>query len=66
MTCFMDNDRKIKIATEMVNEMLQLARAQDEQHKVNAIANNNAEQAIGESWEIFHLKALKELLEENE
>ena len=60
----MNNEEKIKIARGMIDEMLELARAQDERHKANAITANNAEQAIGESWEIFHLKALKELLDD--
>ena len=60
----MDNDEKIRIALNMVVEMLDLAKAQDARHCKEAIARGKGEEAIGESWEIFHLKNLKNLLEE--
>lgn len=46
----------------MIEEMLELAKHKDDMHKTKAIADGKAEQAIGESWEIYHLKNLKELL----
>ncbi len=48
----------------MVDEMLVLAEEQDTRHRANAIAKGKGEEAIGTSWEIFHLRALKELLED--
>jgi hypothetical protein len=59
----MDNDEKIRIALGMVSEMLQLAEAQDVRHCKEAIARGKGEEAIGKSWEVFHLKNLKDLLE---
>jgi|7_EtaG_2_1085326.scaffolds.fasta_scaffold40644_5 hypothetical protein len=61
----MNNEEKIKQAVKMIDEMLSLAEQQDEKHKAQAIAAGQGERAVGESWEIFHLKTLKSLLEED-
>lgn len=58
----MTNEEKIRIAINMIDEMLVLAEAQDAKHRANAIAKGKGEQAVGESWETFHLKTLKNLL----
>jgi hypothetical protein len=58
----MSDKEKIKAAISMIEEMLELAKQKDEIHKAQAIARGKGEQAIGESWEIYHLKALKDLL----
>ena len=58
----MSDKEKIKAAISMIEEMLELAKHKDDMHKPKAIADGKAEQAIGESWEIYHLKNLKELL----
>ena len=60
----MVDKEKIRIAIQMVDEMLVLAEEQDTRHRANAIAKGKGEEAIGTSWEIFHLRALKELLED--
>jgi hypothetical protein len=59
----MDNEEKIERAISLVEEMLFLAAEQDKKHKAAAIAKGKGEQAIGESWELFYLKNLKDLLE---
>lgn len=48
----------------MVAEMLELAKAVDERHKARMLTKGQGEQSLGESWVIFHLKAIKELLED--
>ena len=60
--CYMTDKEKISTALQMVEEMLELAKKQDERHKAAAIAKGKAEQSVGESWEVFHLKALTDLL----
>ena len=59
----MNNEKKIELALNMVNEMLEIARKADEEHIKASIAAGKGEQAIGESWQVFHLKNLKDLLE---
>ena len=58
----MDNKEKIEKAICLVEEMISLAAKQDEKHKASAIVRNKAEEAVGESWELFYLKNLKALL----
>tara|TARA_Y100000310_G_C19954883_1_gene478528 strand:+ start:150 stop:335 length:186 start_codon:yes stop_codon:yes gene_type:complete len=58
----MHNKEKIEKAICLVDEMISLAAEQDKKHKVNAIARNKAEEAVGESWELFYLKNLRDLL----
>ncbi len=60
----MTDKEKIEKAICMIDEMLELAIAKDEIHKQKAIAEGKGEKAVGESWDIFHLKTLKELLEQ--
>ena len=60
----MDDKEKIKIATNMITEMIELAQAVDKKHKAEALAKGKGEEALGESWIVYHLKALKELLED--
>lgn len=48
---------------ELLDQILKKAIFDDEQHKTEAIQNNKGNQAIGESWMVFHLKALKSLIE---
>ncbi len=62
----MNNKEKIKTAIEMIEEMITLAEEQDKRVKAQAIATGQGEKAVGVSWEIFHLKALKNLLSEDE
>jgi hypothetical protein len=47
----------------LLNDIILTAQDQDEAHKVAAIKVGKGSQAIGESWMVFHLKALKEHLD---
>jgi len=48
----------------LLNDIILTAQDQDEAHKVAAIKVGKGSQAIGESWMVFHLKVLKDNLDE--
>ncbi len=47
-----------------LDQIIERAEAEDYRHKAAALSANRASQAIGESWMVFHLKALKDLIKE--
>ena len=49
-------------ALELIEQMLEKAKEEDECHRAKAIAEGRADNAAGESWMVFHLKALKGLI----
>ena len=53
----------MKAAIHLLDEILVEAEYQDKIHKIQSLKNNKASQSIGESWMVFHLKSLRELLE---
>jgi|LUMV01.1.fsa_nt_gb hypothetical protein len=55
--------KTIETALNLLDQLIQKAEEEDKLHKAAAIENNKACQAVGESWMVFHLKALKELLD---
>tara|TARA_R100000808_G_scaffold24932_1_gene59515 strand:- start:6402 stop:6584 length:183 start_codon:yes stop_codon:yes gene_type:complete len=55
-------NEKHELARELVSQMLDKAVEEDRLHKINAIENHKASQAIGDSWWVHHLKALDQLL----
>ena len=55
----MSNKKK---ALELLGQIIEKAEQEDLIHKARAINSNKASQAVGESWMVFHLKALKELI----
>ena len=48
----------------LLNDIILTAQDQDEAHKAAAIKAGKGSQAIGESWMVFHLKVLKDNLDE--
>ena len=52
-----------KTALQLINQIIERAEEDDEFHKKNAIKAGKGSQALGESWMVFHLKALKGLIE---
>ena len=58
----MSEDNRIEIAINMIEEMLQQAEKADKKHRSKMIAEGQGEQAIGESWLVWNLKTLKDLL----
>ena len=51
-------------AIAFLDQIIEQAKEDDELQKAYAIKAGKGAQAIGESWMVFHLKALKGLLEE--
>lgn len=60
----MDSEKKIETALQLTKEMIEIAEKCDKEHKASAIARGKAEEAVGESWELFYLKSLRDLLED--
>ena len=48
----------------LLDQILDEAKRQDEIHKLKAVKNHKGEQAVGESWLVYHLKNLRELIDE--
>ena len=57
------NMRRKKEALTLIGDLLETAREEDKLHKAWCIQNHKAQQAEGESFHVFHLKVLKELIE---
>jgi len=56
----MDNKEK---SLELLKQIVSFAESIDLREKKRMIAENKASQTVGESWMIYHLKALQELVE---
>jgi len=56
--------QKIERALNLVDELLEVAVMQDEEHRKQALKEHKGAQAIGSSFMVFHLKKLKQLLSE--
>jgi hypothetical protein len=50
----------------LLNQIIEHAEAEDAKQKWKKLSEGEGEEAIGESWTIFHLKRLKELMENEE
>ena len=55
--------KRKNLALNLLNQIIQNAEQKDELFKKQMIAIHKAERTVGESWEVFHLKQLKELLD---
>lgn len=63
----MNSEEKQKIKDNckaLLNDIILTAKEEDEAHKIAAIKAGKGSQAIGESWMVFHLKALRDNLDE--
>ena len=47
---------------ELLDQIIDFAEQADLRHKRESIAKNNASQSVGESWFVFNLKNLRELI----
>ena len=47
----------------LLDQIIEVAVKEDKQQQALALKANKASQTIGESWMVFHLKVLKELIE---
>ena len=52
----------MKKSFKLLNQIIEKAELEDLEHKKNMIKNHKSSQAVGESWMLFHLKKLKDLL----
>ncbi len=59
----MSDKEKIEKATALLTELIELAEIKDEEHKKNSIAAGKAENAVGESFNVFYLKMVKDILQ---
>ena len=57
-------EAKLKNANNLLDQIIEGAEEQDEYLKDYWISKAQGEKAIGESFVVFHLKALKKLLKE--
>jgi hypothetical protein len=55
---------KVENAILLAEDILQAAKVKDQEWKKEMIAKGKGKQAVGESFFVFHLKTLKNLLEE--
>tara|TARA_Y100001973_G_C5162106_1_gene314097 strand:- start:783 stop:977 length:195 start_codon:yes stop_codon:yes gene_type:complete len=51
-----------RIALDLIDQMIEKAQEEDEKRKVLLIKEKKASKIVGESWMVFHLKALKGLV----
>tara|TARA_Y100000310_G_C20442960_1_gene696980 strand:+ start:34 stop:210 length:177 start_codon:yes stop_codon:yes gene_type:complete len=52
-------------ALKLLDQIMEGAKLLDEENKKLAIANGKSARTLGESWLVFHLKVLRDLIEEN-
>ena len=51
-------------ALNLLDQILDEAKRQDEVHKLEAIKNHKGSEAVGKSWSVFYLEKLRELINE--
>ena len=63
----LSNNRKTQIlAKDLLNQIIEQAEYEDWEGKKTALKQGKGEEAVGESWMVYHLKILKNLLNEQE
>jgi hypothetical protein len=58
------NDKKNAIS--LITDLLSLAESSDERYKLEQFSKQKAERTVGESFWVFHLKILKDIIEKLE
>ena len=53
----------MKDSLKLLNQIIEKAEIEDLEYKRKMIEKHKASKSIGESWMLFHLKQLKELVE---
>ena len=53
-------------AINLLDQIIKKAEEEDVEHKKRAIASHKASQSLGDSWMVFHLKALRTLVTSEE
>ena len=51
---------------EILDQIIEKAQIDDSKQKQDAIDRGEGEKAVGESWMVYHLKLLKQLMSEDE
>ena len=51
-----------EVALQLISQLIDQATAEDRERKAALVKAHKAQQAVGESFSLFHLKALKELI----
>ena len=49
----------------LLNQILGVAAHEDKRHKEHMLMTGKGSKAIGDSWMVFHLKELRELIEKD-
>lgn len=50
-------------AIQLVSQLIENAEVEDQKYKAASIKANKAQRAVGESFNLFHLKVLRDLIE---
>ena len=53
----------MKKSINLLNQIIEKAEAEDLDYKRKMIENHKASKSVGESWMLFHLKQLREVIE---
>ena len=56
----------MKTPLNLLRQIIEHEEEGDDRRKMKKVLEGKGEQAVGESWTIFHLKRLEELLENEE
>ena len=62
----MKEEKNKEVVLNLLNQIIEKADFDDEQHKREMIKQHKGSKAIGTSWMCFHLRVLKDLLTKGE
>ena len=54
----------MKRSSTLLDQIIEKAALDDEEHKKQMLAQNKAQKTVGQSWMIFHLLELKKIIKE--
>jgi hypothetical protein len=58
----LENKQKLQVALTLLHTLIEKATEDDQQFKAQKLKNHKALEATGESFQLFHLKGLREIL----
>ena len=59
----MTDKEKIEKAVALITELIEVAQLKDDEHKKEAIRAGKSEAAVGQSYDVFYLSLVKDILE---
>tara|TARA_B100000519_G_C13912269_1_gene282716 strand:+ start:155 stop:343 length:189 start_codon:yes stop_codon:yes gene_type:complete len=59
----MTDKEKIEKAVALITELIEVAQLKDDEHKKDAIRAGKSEGAVGQSYDVFYLSLVKDILE---